>query len=120
MSDNGELRVTSRTVDIQDALNFEPFYGDESDTSVLSDKIVRAAKDHPRCQICDAPIKKGEVHRATTERSNEGDGIATYRFCNKCCRAMAMNFNGDDEGRLVGSRDVLGERRRAAARMVSP
>lgn len=118
-------KITSRTVNLEDALADEPFFGDETDTTTLSDKIVKAAKDHPRCQICEAPIAKGEMHRALTERLNEGGGgIMTFRFCNKCTRAMAMICNGDDGAKLIESRHHIGhvrrEKMRAAAQGGQP
>ena len=106
--------IRSRDCDLNNALGYEPFEGDETDVTPLADKIVTAAKDHPRCQICEAPILKGERHRARTERNNEDKTIMTFRFCWKCTRAMA-HPDMWNEGRLIDSRYAIGYARREAA-----
>ena len=106
----------TRQLNLNLALQYDPFEGDETDVTVFSDKIVMAAKDHPRCQICEGPISKGERHRVRTERNNEGEAtVMRFRFCQKCCRAMASDDMWN-EGRLIDSRYSIGEHRRAALR----
>ncbi|MFH5924590.1 hypothetical protein [Roseomonas xinghualingensis] len=102
-------------------LTYQPFGGDETDTTVLSDKIVKAAKDHPHCQMCSGPIFKGERHRAMRERNNEERKIETWRWCSKCCRAQAMaedygRFEFAECDRAVISRIRIGDARQEAAR----
>ncbi|HQT89106.1 MAG TPA: hypothetical protein PK677_11215 [Acidiphilium sp.] len=109
----------SRDCDLAEALRFLPFDGDETDVSPLSDKIVKAAKEHPRCQICHGVILKGERHRAKTERNNEEKTVMTFRFCNKCCRAMA-HPDCFYAGRLIESRYAIGDARRSQERLPAP
>jgi hypothetical protein len=99
--------------DARRALSFNPFQGDETDVTVLSDRIVTGAKAHPRCQICEGEIKYGERHRARTEKNNEGSTppVMTFRFCGACCVAMA-DPDTYDTGRLIEARYSLGEQRR--------
>jgi hypothetical protein len=103
--------IRSRDCDLNSALRYDPFQGDETYFTLMSDKIVTARKDHPRCQICEAPILKGERHRARTEWNNENKTIMTFRFCWKCTRAMA-HPDMWNEGRLIGSRYSIGYARR--------
>lgn len=103
--------ISSRAVDLPEAVNFDPFQGDDTLVTGLSDKIVIAAKDHARCQICEAPICKGERHRAKAERNEEDHKIMTFRFCNKCTRAMA-HPDTYGTGRLIDSRYAIGSQRR--------
>lgn len=104
--------IRSRDVPLGDALRFYPFEGDETDTRLLSDKIVTARRMHPRCQICEGEIGAGERHRAMTEINRENGQIMTFRFCNRCCRAMA-HPDTFDTGRLINSRYSVGEHRRS-------
>jgi hypothetical protein len=103
--------ISSRKVDLAHATHYYPFEGDETDVTLLSDRIVRAAKSHPICQICDGAIAAGEHHRVRTERDNEAHKVMSFRFCNRCCRAMA-HPDTYDTGRLIDSRWTIGERRR--------
>jgi hypothetical protein len=106
--------IPTRKLDLTLALQYYPFDGDETDVSGLSDKIVVAAKNHPKCQICDGPIVKGERHRVLTECNNEDHTVMSFRFCQKCCRAMASD-DTYDTGRLIESRYSIGYRRRKGA-----
>lgn len=103
--------VRSRDCDLAEALQYYPFACDETNVSPLNDHIVVARKAHPRCWICEGPIAAGERHRALTERNNEERKIMTWRFCNKCCRAMAHPDTWD-QGRLIESRHNIGHVRR--------
>lgn len=76
-------------------LTLDPFEGDETDVSDLTDLFVVGRKAHV-CHTCAGPIAKGERHRAKTERNNEESKIATFRFCRKCCASMAA-YNEYDE-----------------------
>jgi len=96
------------------ALLFRPFAGDETDTTVLTDKIVVAAKDHQHCQICNGTIVKGERHRSMVERNNEDKKIMTFRFCGLCCKAMAHPSTWST-GSKITHRYAIGERRRVRA-----
>ena len=100
----------SRSFPLEDALSVDPFYGDETDVSDLSDKIVTARKDYPHCHICHGPIANGERHRAKAERNNEDGKVMTFRFCGKCTRAFAAD--NEYMGRLSESRYAIGETRR--------
>lgn len=105
---------------IEGALDFRPFDGDETDTTLLSDKIVTGRKAYV-CQTCDGPIQPGERQRAMVETNNEDKQIMTFRWCRICCRAMAQafdygRFTVSGPERLIESRDRLGERRRAKKR----
>ena len=111
---NGSV-IRSRDCALEDALRFSVFQGDETDVTPLSDRIVKAAKAHPRCCICENSIAKGKFHRALTERNNEKRVVMTFRFCNRCCRAMA-HPNCFTKGRLIESRYRIGARQRLAAR----
>lgn len=95
-----------------DALSADPFAGDFGDGEVtLSDKIVKAAKDHlGRCHDCAGDIAKGERHRARTE-AYDGQ-VVTTRWCAECCAAMAISW--EDDGEAWEARNNLGAERRAA------
>lgn len=105
----------SRLIPMEEALGFDMFGPDETDVTELSDKIVKAAKDHPHCFVCYGPIAKGERHRAKTERNNEEGKVMTFRACGKCVRAMLIT-NETYSDRAMISRECLGEQRRRAAR----
>lgn len=70
------------------ALSWEPFFGDETDTTTLSDKFVTCGKEH-RCSHCWGYCGAGERARALTERNNEDRIVRTFYFCNLCCKAAA-------------------------------
>lgn len=91
-------------------LAFDPFQGDFGDGEVLfSDKIVKAAKDHPgKCHDCAGDIAKGERHRARRE-AWEGEAITT-RWCHECCAAMSLSWT--DNGEAIDLRISIGAKRR--------
>ena len=95
-------------MDERDVLAVDPFEGDfgEPGDAVLSDKMVTARKETP-CHICTQPTIKGSRIRVKTDRI-DGE-IATYRFCQKCCEAMALSWK--DEGVAIESRWALREAR---------
>jgi len=103
-------------------LSFDPFSGDETDVSDLSDGFVKGRKDY-ECQHCAGPIYKGERHRAKTERNNEDHVLMTFRFCPPCCASMAV-YNDFDHGTDTLNADyedrmTLGMARREPARYAS-
>lgn len=71
------------------ALRYNPFEGDDTDVSGLTDKFVKGRKKH-ECFHCRDVIEVGERHRAKTERNNEEYKIMTFRFCAECCRTFAL------------------------------
>lgn len=84
-------------------LSYDPWGGDDTDTQVLSDKMVVVRKDH-QCAICFGPIAKGERVRSMTELNREDSVVATFRFCTLCCEAMAA----DDDGNSIYDRHAIG------------
>lgn len=84
-----------------DCLAYDPFSGDfgmPSDRS-LRDKMVICRKPG-NCHICGGDIIKGDRIRS---RSDLFDGeIWYYRFCTKCCEAMALSWV--DEGKAIEAR----------------
>ena len=99
-----------------DALDADWLGGpDDTDATLLSDKIVTAAKLHPHCHTCHGEIAKGERHRAITEVNNEERKVMTFRVCAKCCRAMAhtlRDYYFTDCDRAIISRIKIGDARR--------
>jgi len=80
----------------RECLLYDPFYGDETYVTPLSDKFVFTRKVH-RCQICWDEIPANSRVRAKTERNNEERKVATFYFCTQCCYAMADSINGSDD-----------------------
>lgn len=72
-----------------DVIAYDPFAGDfgGSDDRDFSDKMARAAKDHPDCQNCGEVILKGERHRHKVAKF-DGE-MMSWRWCWQCCVAMA-------------------------------
>lgn len=103
------------TTEISECLNYDPFQGDESEVVAMSDKIVRANKDHPHCNICHGAIAKGEHHRAINQINRELGERQTFRFCNACCVAMVAlddeESDEDPDAKLI-ERHRLGDARR--------
>ena len=98
----------------QNVLSYNPFEGDETRVRLLSDKIVVAAKLHPRCQICEGPILRGERHRCRVEKNEEDGILMSFRFCNSCC--VAIDEADEGYGRLLDARYALGYLMREEAR----
>ena len=99
-------------INLTKALLYYPFQGDETDVKTMADKIVKASKEHPRCQICEGSIAKGEIHRALTEINREEQKIVTFRFCNACTAAMASPRVWCD-GHEISDRYLIGGLARA-------
>lgn len=79
-----------------DCLKCNPFEGDfgSPGDKVLKDKIVTARKSGI-CGMCRQEIKPGSRAR-TLAAVFDGD-LMSYRWCEKCCEAMAASWtdNGD-------------------------
>lgn len=97
--------------DEDDCLSLNPFDGDFGDghDRNLSDRFVTAGKDHLGiCHDCAGDVLRGERHRS---RVDIADGeFFTFRWCRKCCAAMAKSW--EDGGRSMESRVRLGQMRR--------
>lgn len=93
------------TFNEQLCLDADPFDGDFGSPGdrVLRDEIVTARKAHKDCDCCLGGIERGERNRI---QICIFDGrMKRYRWCAKCCTAMANSWN--DEGRMWGSRERL-------------
>lgn len=88
---DGDLYIRAHADWEAQCLKIEPYEGfDLSGWRILSDQIVGARKIHyPGCSCCGQGISKGEAHRA--RRYVSTCGIATDRWCQECCIAMAMS-----------------------------
>ena len=80
---------------------FEGDFGEPGDT-VLSNKMVVAAKPHECCH-CKSAILKGERHRC--QIGKYGD-FMTHRWCATCCELMALctdddDYDGDDSSAIA-------------------
>lgn len=99
------------TFDEGECLATDPFGGEfgGSDDRTLSDRIVKAAKDHPgACHDCAGDIAKGERHRS---RSDIADGgMLSFRWCAECCAAQAASWA--DNGDAWEARINIGHKRR--------
>lgn len=85
-------------IDLNDALQHDPFAGDESYCTGLSDKIVKFRKTKPSgCQWCRRDIAAGTMGRAKSERNDESHTMVTWRWCTKCTSAMALPYDLDGE-----------------------
>lgn len=75
-------------------LEFDPFEGDfsEQGDTVLSNKMVVAAKEHECCH-CKNTIAKGERHRCQTGKYGD---FMTHRWCADCCALMARIVSAED------------------------
>lgn len=93
-------------------LSANPFEGDFGMPTdrTLRCQIVTARKSHPECSLCLGPIQRGERCRVQIEYFEHR--MEDYRWCSKCCRAMAVSF--DDCGRMWESRERLRVRRAAS------
>jgi hypothetical protein len=85
----------------------DPFAGDFGDGEILfSDKMVTNRKGG-KCHHCAGQCERGTRNRVIVEVT-EG-GIASYRFCQSCCFAMAVY---DRRPSIGDARFALGEQRR--------
>jgi hypothetical protein len=94
----------------QECLQADPFAGDfgAPGDRTLRKQMVTARKAHEGCNTCDGVILPGERSRVQIEFF---DGqLQQYRWCETCCRAMAMSFT--DNGRMWESRERLRRLRR--------
>lgn len=93
--------------DEDDCLALNPFEGDFGDgrDRTLSDRIVKAGKDHIGvCHDCAGDVIKGERHRS---RVDIADGsFFTFRWCGECCAAMASSW--EDDGKAMEERVRIG------------
>ncbi len=92
-------------IDESAVLRYEPFLDDDSDVTVLSDKMVTARKA-AECVVCFGPIEPGQRVRARAERNNELHKMMTFRFCPACCAAMAKA--DDDAGAAIAEQTGIG------------
>ena len=60
---------------------------------IVSDRIVVARKEHPRCVICWGAIEKG-THNRVVAFVWDGE-FMSGRACESCCVAMAEHDDGD-------------------------
>lgn len=81
-------------------LAFDPFDGDfgEPGDTVLSNKMVVAAKEHECCH-CKNTIAKGERHRCQVGKYGD---FMTHRWCAGCCDLMARIVAADEHTDDVG------------------
>lgn len=91
-------------------LSCNPFDGDYGGSGaidrVLKDRMVTARKPGP-CHLCLGTIKPGERARS---RAEVYDGeLMSFRWCEKCCRAMAKSL--EDDGDAYEARAEIGARR---------
>lgn len=77
-----------------DCLAVNPFEGDFGSPGdrTLRDKIVKSRKAG-RCNLCGLQITPYTMIRSCTDIF-DGE-IATYRWCNDCCVAMAKSWTDD-------------------------
>jgi len=79
---------------------FEGDFGDQGDTC-LENRLVIAKKDHiGGCSECGGDCLKGSVNRVM-KWAFAVDGFMSYRYCEKCMKAMIDEYNNDgcdDEG----------------------
>ena len=88
-ADSSERRCSMSSFDHAACLAVDPFEGDFGDGEVtLKDKIAIARIDN-ECHTCRGAIRKGQPIRLRTDRTQ--DGLETYRWCVKCCKAMARS-----------------------------
>ncbi len=85
----------------------DPFAGDFGSGEIaLSDKMVTNRKGGT-CHTCAGECAPGTRNRVLVERGE--DGLATYRWCQTCCFAMAVY---DRRPSLGDRQHALGDRRR--------
>ena len=87
----------------------DPFAGDFGNGEVaLYEKMVTNRKGGT-CNTCAGPCEPGTRNRVLTERGDEG--LATFRWCQSCCFAMAVYGIRPSIG---DARQALGDQRRAS------
>lgn len=89
-----------------DCLKCNPFEGDfgSPGDKVLKDKIV-TARNGGTCGMCLQKIQLGE--RVRTLAAIFDGAMRHYRWCEKCCEAMAASWT--DDGRAWEARVRLGD-----------
>ena len=104
-------KITLTQKEIEDAcLRYQPFEGDDTDTTELKNTMVTTRKHH-NCQGCLATIKPKTRCRALTERNDEERTFITFYFCPLCCRAMAKVELHCDESELDYRESLAWKRR---------
>jgi hypothetical protein len=81
--------------ELDKALLYDPFAGDEFYGRILSDKIVKCRKEGV-CHNCAEKIEKGQMIRS---RCDVEDGeIMSFKWCQTCTEFMAQSDTdrGDD------------------------
>lgn len=88
--------MTAVTFNEAEALRYPLFQDDfgEPGDKVLSDHIVTARKAY-KCMECLGPIQPGSRQRVHTGKYS--GKVQSYRFCDRCCAAMAVHFHGQPE-----------------------
>ncbi len=62
------------------------------------------------CDLCFGIFGPGLRHRAQAQLNLDGSKqVRTFRFCPKCCEAMAESWS--DDGRAIGARYSIGQKR---------
>lgn len=74
---------------LSDCLYHDPFFGDEAEVILLSDKIVQANKNH-QCHWCKEEILKNDWYRCRSELNREAEKYGHFRFCIKCCISQVI------------------------------
>ena len=87
-----------------DVLACTPFDGDfgSPNDRTLKDKMVTARKAG-ECHLCGQQIQPGTRTRSMTAIF-DGE-LASYRWCNACCAAMALSW--EDDGTAYEARAAL-------------
>lgn len=70
-------------------LNFDLFQGDDTPTTVFSNRMLVTRRQHP-CVVCWQGIPAGTRVRAQTERDDDDRIVKTFYVCPTCCEAMAI------------------------------
>lgn len=96
-----------------DCLQYDPFQGDETDVTKLSDRFLVTRKPH-QCNVCLGQIPAGQRVRALTEINHEEKKVSTFYFCVLCCEAMALVWT--DAGLAIEARTSIGMMKANASR----
>lgn len=89
----------------QSVLAYDPFAGDETRITVLSDTIVVTRTAH-LCNVCQGQTVPGTRCRRRTEINHDDRKLMSFYFCTPCCDAMAASW--EDEGRAIEERTRIG------------